>query len=374
MRAIGLPGKAFVPLIVGFGCNVPTIMAARTLGSERDRILTVMMAPFMSCGARLAIYAVFVGAFFKTGGQNVIFLLYLSGILVAVLTGLLLRYTVLREDSTPMTTELPTYHAPHLSSVIRATWHRLKMFLKKAGRFIIPICMLIGALNAVSLDGKLLHGDANQDSILSSAGKLITPIFEPMGIKKENWPATVGLFTGLLAKEVVVGSLNTLYTQVGHLHQQQDKFNFWGGLKAAVYSVPQNLSGLPKALENPVLASAPLQNMGSGVYGVMHKYFDGAVGAFAYLLFILLYFPCVTTMAVMRREINKHWATFSMVWTTGVAYGIATGFYQLATIRQHELSSSMWVLGIASTFICVIFYLRYKTRATTSIRTRMSHA
>ena len=255
MRAIGLPGKAFVPLIVGFGCNVPTVMATRTLGSKRDRILTVMMAPFMSCGARLAIFAVFVGAFFNHGGQNIIFLLYIIGIVVAILTGLLLRFTLLRGEAAPMPTELPTYHAPHPFSVLRSTWHRLKMFLKKAGRFIIPICMLIGALNVVSIHGKLLHGEANQESLLSGAGKLVTPVFRPMGLKQENWPATVGLFTGLLAKEVVVGTLNTLYSQVGHLHQEKQDFSFWGGLKAAADSVPDNLSQLPAALKNPVLAS-----------------------------------------------------------------------------------------------------------------------
>lgn len=374
MRAIGLPGKAFVPLIVGFGCNVPTVMATRTLGSERDRILTVMMAPFMSCGARLAIYAVFVGAFFKSGGQNIIFLLYLTGVIIAVLTGLLLRYTVLKQEAIPMTTELPTYHAPHLSSVLRATWYRLKMFLKKAGRFIIPICILIGALNAISIDGKLVYGKTGEQSVLSTAGKIVTPVFEPMGIKKENWPATVGLFTGLLAKEVVVGSLNTLYSQLGHLHPVQSTRSVWSMLEAAVKSVPQNLASLPKALENPILASAPLQNMGSGVYGVMQTYFDGAIAAFAYLLFILLYFPCVSTMAVMRREINKKWAIFSMVWTTGVAYGVATGFYQLATIREHVLSSSMWLMGICIVFTMVVLVLRHKTKETPVLSVGISHA
>jgi ferrous iron transport protein B len=365
MRAIGLPGKAFVPLIVGFGCNVPTVMATRTLGSKRDRILTVMMAPFMSCGARLAIFAVFVGAFFNHGGQNIIFLLYLIGIVVAILTGLLLRFTLLRGEAAPMPTELPTYHAPHPISVLRSTWHRLKMFLKKAGRFIIPICMLIGALNVVSIHGKLLHGEANQESLLSGAGKIITPAFEPMGIKKENWPATVGLFTGLLAKEVVVGTLNTLYSQVGHLHQTKDDFSFWDGLKTAADSVPNNLSQLPAALKNPILASAPLQTVNRGVYGVMSRYFDGAAGAFAYLLFILLYFPCVSTMAVMQREISKNWARFSMVWTTGVAYGVSVSFYQLATIRRHVLSSSLWVIGVVSVLALVIIFLRKKTAPTT---------
>lgn len=361
MSTIGLPGKAFVPLIVGFGCNVPTIMATRTLGTQRDRILTTMMAPFMSCGARLAIYAVFVSAFFRHGGQNVIFFLYLLGIAVAILTGLLLRFTVLKGETSAMPTEFPTYHIPHPASILRSTWHRLKLFLKKAGRFIIPICMLIGALNAVSLEGKLLHGEANQHSALSEIGRAITPVFAPMGLEKDNWPATVGLFTGLLAKEVVVGTLNTLYTQVGHLHHDTDKVNVASELKNALYSIPQNLAALPQALSNPVLASAPMQNVNRGVFGVMHQFFAGTAGVLAYLIFILLYFPCVSTMAVMRREIGSRWANFSMVWTTGVAYGIATVFFQIATFHQHMLSSSLWVGGITIIFTVTIAMLRRKT-------------
>lgn len=376
MKAIGLPGKAFVPLIVGFGCNVPTIMATRTLGTQRDRILTTMMAPFMSCGARLAIYAVFVSAFFRQGGQNVIFCLYLIGILVAVLTGLLLRFTVLKGDTSAMPTEFPTYHVPHPMSILRSTWHRLKLFLKKAGRFIIPTCMLIGALNAVSLNGKLLHENTSQHSILSDIGRVITPIFEPMGLEKDNWPATVGLFSGLLAKEVVVGTLNTLYTQVGHLHHNTDQVNVLDELKDAALSIPQNLAALPQALSNPVLASAPMQNVNRGVYGVMHQYFAGTAGVFAYLLFILLYFPCVSTMAVMRREIGSHWSNFSMLWTTGVAYGIATAFYQAATYRQHILSSSLWISTIMIIFTVTITVLRRKTidTPTTNIPASVTHA
>tara|TARA_R110000868_G_scaffold380784_2_gene646989 strand:+ start:332 stop:2614 length:2283 start_codon:yes stop_codon:yes gene_type:complete len=362
MRAIGLPGKAFVPLIVGFGCNVPTVMATRTLGSTRDRILTIMMAPFMSCGARLAVYAVFVSAFFPRGGQNIIFLLYLIGIITAVLTGLLLRMTMLKGQSTPMLMELPTYHAPHARMVVRNAWQRLKMFLRKAGRFIIPICIILGFLNGIGTHGQLLQGEANQNSVLSAMGKAVTPAFAPMGLQQDNWPATVGLASGLLAKEVVVGTLNTLYSQVGGLNQEKQKFNFWGGLTEAVKSVPENLARLPEALSNPIMASAAPHDVNQGVYGVMYQHFDGRIGAFAYLLFLLLYFPCVSTMAVMRREIHKSWATFSMVWTTGLAYGVATMFYQGATVMRHPTSSISWIAGIIAVFTSVIIFMRLKTK------------
>lgn len=362
MRAIGLPGKAFVPLIVGFGCNVPTVMAARTLPNERDRIVTIMMAPFMSCGARLAIYAVFVSAFFPQGGQNIIFLLYLIGILVAIITGFLLRFTLLKGNSAPMLIELPTYHKPHLGAILRNTWQRLKMFLYKAGRFIIPICIVLGCLNSIGTNGKLLTGEANQQSVLSSVAKSITPVFSPMGIQQDNWPATVGLISGLLAKEVVVGSLNTLYVQIGHLSAEKQQFDFVDGLKQAVVSIPENLVALPQALSNPVMASAAPHDVTDGVYGVMYRYFDGKKGAFAFLLFILLYFPCVSTMAVMRREISKKWATFSMIWTTGLAYSIATLFYQVSTFSRYPITASAWIIAITLLLSASVVYLRIKTR------------
>ena len=360
MRAIGLPGKAFVPLIVGFGCNVPTVMATRTLGSQRDRILTVMMAPFMSCGARLAVYAVFVGAFFPQGGQNIIFLLYLIGILVAVGTGLLLRITHFRGASTPMIMELPAYHRPHTMAVLHNSWHRLKMFLKKAGRFIIPICVLLGTLNSIGLNGQLLTEENNQASVLSTVGKTVTPVFEPMGLKQENWPATVGLLSGLLAKEVVVGTLNTLYSQVGNVKSDEEDLSFWQGLQVAVMSIPENLAQLGDALLNPVAAYMAPHHMEKGAYGVMYRYFDGKIGAFAYLLFLLLYFPCISTLAVMRREIGHAWSSFSMVWTTGLAYSFAVMFYQAATWLRHPVTSSLWIVGILTVLLTVLLYMRHR--------------
>lgn len=126
MQALGLPGKSFVPLIVGFGCNVPSIMGARTLDAQRERLITIMMAPFMSCGARLAIFAVFAAAFFGEDGAGVVFSLYMLGIAVAILTGLVLKYTIMRGEASPFVMELPVYHVPHLKSLLLQTWQRLK--------------------------------------------------------------------------------------------------------------------------------------------------------------------------------------------------------------------------------------------------------
>ncbi len=353
MRAIGLPGKSFVPMIVGFGCNVPAIMAARTLENKRDRILTILMSPFMSCGARLAIFAVFTAAFFPVGGQNIVFALYMIGILMAVVTGLILRKTLLRGEPSPLVMELPPYHLPTLRALTTQTWQRLKKFLFKAGKLIIPICMLIGALNYT-------HSD-QQQSVLAAIGRTVTPVFAPMGIEQNNWPATVGLVTGILAKEVVVGTLNTLYTQAGHLHVSHGQhFNLGHGLMMAVKSIPNNLLALKDSLLNPVLASAPPHEVNKGVYGVMMQRFNGQVGAFAYLLFVLLYFPCVSATSAMVREANRGWTLFSVAWTTGLAYGVAVSFYQAATLWQHPMSSIIWLGAIASTFLITIFnFKRY---------------
>ncbi len=361
MRAIGLPGKAFVPLIVGFGCNVPAVMATRTLGSQRDRIVTIMMSPFMSCGARLAIYALFVSAFFPHGGQNIIFILYLVGVVTAILTGVLLRMTHLRGHYTPLVLELPAYHIPHLRVILRSSGQRLKMFLLKAGKFIIPVCIIIGLLNGVSTSGKLIEGEAGQHSLLSAIGKAVTPVFAPLGLQHDNWPATVGLATGILAKEVVVGTLNTLYSQVGDIQYQEKEFDFVGGLQDAVMSIPKDLVQLSDAWKNPVLASAPIQDINQSVYGVMANYFDGQAGAFTYLLFILLYFPCVSTMAVMRREISAGWTYFSMFWTTGLAYGGGTIFYQAARWHRHPFSSSLWIGGFVLLLAGIMAFMRWHT-------------
>ncbi len=367
MRALGLPGKSFVPMIVGFGCNVPAVMAARTLENKRDRILTVMMSPFMSCGARLAIYAVFTAAFFPVGGQNVIFMLYLIGILLAMLTGLLLRKTLLQGESAPLMMELPVYHLPHLKTLGLHAWQRLQGFVLRAGKLIVPLCVLLGILGSLNVGGSLNTGEGDAHSLLSVVGRSVTPVFAPMGIQQDNWPATVGLLTGVLAKEVVIGTLNALYSQVGHLaNLSGDTFHFWDGLHNAILSIPANLSQLGSALGNPVLAKAPAHTVSQGVYGLIAKQFDGQVGAIAYLLFVLLYFPCVSTTAAMLREVSRGWTFFSVTWTTGVAYGAAVLFYQLATWARHPCASFIWVTSITMLFATIILAMRlYATRSET---------
>lgn len=359
MRALGLPGKAFVPMIVGFGCNVPAIMGARTLDNKYDRILTIMMAPFMSCGARLAIFAVFNAAFFPQGGQNIIFLLYLIGIAMAILTGFILRRTVLKGEPSPLVMELPPYHPPQIKTLLLHAWLKLKGFVLRAGRLIVPICVLIGALNSINLDGTMNSGNGDTHSLLSLLGQWLTPIFAPMGIHADNWPATVGLLTGVLAKEVVIGTLNTLYSQIGHLTVVNGAgFHLWAGLQEAWQSIPTNFLALNNAFSNPVLAKAPIDHVNQGVLGLMYQKFDGGIGAFAYLLFVLLYFPCISTTTAMLRELHRGWAVFSMLWMTGVAYASAVLFYQAATWVSHPLTSTVWIAAISLIFFGTLFWMR----------------
>lgn len=368
MRLLGLPGKSFVPMIVGFGCNVPAIMAARTLETKRDQLLTVLMSPYMACSARLAIFAVFVAAFFPSGGQNVVFLLYLIGILMAVFTGMILRKTVLMGEASSLVIELPPYHMPSFKRLIKHTGYRLKFFLVRAGKLILPMCVLLGGLNALMLNGDISLLDASNESVLSWIGKSMTPIFAPMGITQENWPATVGLLTGTLAKEVVVGSLNSLYGQMLHASQAHPiPFDLLTSLKEAVMTIPENLGNLGEAIFNPISASSPDGDLSTSVYGVMVNHFNGAIGAFAYLLFVLLYLPCVSTIAAIRQEANKRWMWFSVLWSTGLAYLVAVCFYQIATFFYHPMQTLFWWGIAAATFVAGLSWLKAKQQIFNSV-------
>lgn len=356
MRALGLPGEAFVPMIVGFGCNVPAVMGARTLGNKRDRILTVVMMPFMSCGARFAIFTIFASAFFPHHGAFIIFLLYIIGIVAAVLTGWIFRRLCLSGASSPLVMELPNYHRPQWGSLWRMTSRRTGQFVKRAGRVIVPVCVVLGALNSITLQGNVSEAQANSHSILSVVGRTVTPVLAPMGIKDSNWPATVGLVTGVLAKEVVVGTLNSLYAQQAHLAIASSQFDFWGGMIAALQSVPANLIALKHALFNPVAASAADVSMNSRVYGVMEQQFQSRGAAFAYLVFVLLYFPCISTLAAMQREIGRRWALMSMGWSCGFAYAAAVMTYQIISIASVGWSAVCWVVVM---FLFMLFIMKW---------------
>jgi len=371
MRSIGLPGKAFVPLIVGFGCNVPAVMATRTLENERERKLTILMNPFMSCGARLPVYVLFAAAFFPHTGQNVVFALYLTGIVVAVLTGLLMKRTLLQGESAGFMMELPPYHLPTLKGVLLRTWDRVKIFLHEAGRVIVVMVLILNVLGSVGTDGSLGNQDSDR-SILSAVSRAAAPLFAPLGVREENWPAVLGIVSGVLAKEVIVGTLDSLYTRLAAEAEPAEgepaPFSLPQALAAAVATVPANLADALGGLSDPLglrvgdlsdqEAAAAAQEVHSGTFGAMEARFDGQVGAFAYLLFVLLYFPCVATIGAIVREAGAPWAAFVAAWTTGVAFAAATLFYQVATFDRHPLASGAWVVGLTLVLAVVVFVLR----------------
>jgi len=247
LRTLGLPGKSFVPLIVGFGCNVPAVMATRTLDNEPDRILTTIMAPYMSCGARLTVYALFAAAFFPTGGQNVVFALYLIGIVAAVLSALVVRRHLLRAPRSTFVLELPAYHLPTLKGLLLQTWQRLKGFVLRAGKAIVTVVIVLNMVSSIGTDGSF--GNQHSDkSVLSAIGRTITPLFSPMGIDRDNWQATVGIFTGIFAKEVVVGTLDALYSPAAAAAPE----SLTAQLADAVGSIPRNFRALGDTLLDPL--------------------------------------------------------------------------------------------------------------------------
>ncbi len=371
LRAIGLPGKAFLPMLVGFGCNVPGIMAARTLENERDRTMTVLMNPFMSCGARLPVYILFAAAFFPQSGGSLIFGLYMFGIVLSVLTGLLLRNTLLKGEISTFVMELPPYHVPTFNGVLHHTWNKLKSFCVRAGKVIIPIVVILSFLNTIGTDGTFGH-ENREDSVLSAIGKSITPVFYPMGISDDNWPATVGLFTGIFAKEAVVGTLDSLYTRMGITEAaeegvaiEEDRFDFWGGIKESFASIPAAFEGFGETVTDPIgigaagdvensAAVAEEMEIDTGTLGVMQRAFGGKAAAVAYLLFILIYAPCVAAIAAIYRETNWKWTVFSVSYLTGLAWIIAVLTYQIGSFSAHPASSAGWIGGMAAVIIAFV--------------------
>ncbi|SQI34779.1 Ferrous iron transport protein B [Leminorella richardii] len=363
MYALGLPGKSFVPLIVGFGCNVPSVMGARTLDAPRERIMTILMAPFMSCGARLAIFAVFSAAFFGKDGALIVFSLYILGITVAILTGLMLKYTIMRGEATPFIMELPVYHVPHIKSLLLQTWQRLKGFVLRAGTVIIIASVLIGGLNSFSFSGKPVNNI--NDSALASTSRVITPLLKPMGVSEDNWQATVGLITGAMAKEVVVGTLNTLYT-AEHITSEPfdyENFNLLTELEGAVTETWDSLKETfsLSALSNPIEASKGDGEMEGTSMGVMSSKFGSISAAYSYLIFVLLYIPCVSVMGAIARESSKGWMMFSIFWGLDVAYSLAAGFYQVANFSAHPTQSTVTIALIVA-FNAVLIYALYRLR------------
>jgi ferrous iron transport protein B len=331
MHLIGLHGKSFIPMLMGFGCNVPAIMASRTLESEKDRTLTILITPFMSCSARLPVYIILAGAFFGAKAGTVIFGIYLLGIILSIITGRLFRSTLLRGADAPFVMELPPYRIPMIKSLLIHMWDRSKIFLKKMGGYILAGSVVVWTLTAFPLnisysknydleieqvktyfqteiesaqesDKALLtrkreaaiselltekKAEKAEKSYMGRIGKIIAPIFSPIGI---DWRGSVALLTGFVAKEIVVSTMGILYAA----DEKDDS----------------------EALKNALLSSGMTP-----------------IAALAMMVFVLLYMPCLATLAAIRRETaSLKWMIFSISYSTLLAWGLAFLVYQGGTM------------------------------------------
>lgn len=305
MHRMGIHGKSFIPLVMGFGCNVPAIMSTRSIESRSSRLITILINPFMSCSARVPIYVLLIGAFFPDHATLAFMSLYILGILVAVLTARMLRRFYFKADETPFVMELPPYRLPTFKASCRHMWAKGEQYLRKMGGVILVASIIVWALNYFPLhdeqastpsfeaeqidEGRI---DTSRDSYLEMAGKAVNPVMEPAGF---HWRATVAVLAGIPAKEIVVSSLGVLYT---------------GDEEVAESKLSERIKAPNPVTGKPDFTSA---------------------SALAFMVFVLLYFPCMATLVAIVKE-TGHWGygLFSVVYNTAVAWLAAVITYQIA--------------------------------------------
>lgn len=290
MHRIGLHGKSFIPLLMGFGCNVPAIMATRTLENRKDRIMTMLIAPFMSCSARLPVYVLIISAFFDKRQGLVLFSVYLTGILLAILVALILKKTIFAGKDVPFVMELPPYRIPSMRNTVRHMWFNAKQYLHKMGSIILVASVIIWALSYFPRMEEGTRVERLENSWIGRAGHFVEPVVRPLGF---DWKLGVSIVTGLAAKEVVVSTMGVLY-------QGDDPGE-------------SGISGLSDRLHEQVHTTG--RQAGEKVFTPWV-----AVG---FMLFVLIYFPCVAVIAAIRKESTTGWALFSMFYTTALAWLVA---------------------------------------------------
>ena len=280
MHKIGLHGKSFIPLILGFGCNVPAIMATRTLENEKDRIITILINPLMSCSARLPIYLLLTGIFFKRNQGFVVLSLYLTGIILAMLVAIVLKRVFFKHKTAPLIMELPPYRLPSFNVVVKGAWNRSEMFLKKAGTIIIGGVVVVWLLSYFPFGCEYGSGS----SYIGLLGKFMAPIFKPAGFG--FWQASVSLLFGVIAKEIVVGTFGTLF----------------GGANALSSVLPHYFSPL---------------------------------SAYSFMLMSLIYFPCLASIGAIKQEAGGKWAVFAVTYSLLLGYIVAVLFFQIGSLFVH---------------------------------------
>lgn len=288
MHRIGLHGKSFIPMIMGFGCNVPAIMATRTIESRSSRLITILITPFMSCSARLPIYILLAGTFFPGHSGTVMFSLYLIGILVAIFTARLMRKLLFKVDETPFVMELPPYRMPTLKATLNHMWDKCAQYLRKMGGLILVASVIVWFLSYYPKnDAVESSAEHYEQSYLGHIGKACEPIFAPLGF---NWKTSVALLSGVAAKEIVVSTISVLYSEGESADEEETS-----------------------ALSGRLVASGDFNQ----------------ASAFALLIFILIYFPCIATVSAIAAEAGWKWALASIVYSTSVAWVLAYAVYHL---------------------------------------------
>lgn len=318
MHAIGLHGKSFIPMLLGFGCNVPGIYATRTLENQKDKILTALLIPLMSCGARLPVYVLFVGVFFPDNSGTVIWILYILGMLLAVLMGFIFKKTLFRGEAPMFIMELPPYRMPSFTSLCLHTWEKGKHFLIKAGTYIFAVSVLVWFM--LNLPWGVEH---KRDSYLGKAGAAIAPVFQPVGFG--TWEAASSLITGVIAKEIVVGTMGEIYAPKHEVKKETPTLgedlkeiviSFGGAVKKAV----STLLYLPQK-EEPEEEQSALKT-------ALQAQFT-PLTSFSFMAFVLLYMPCVVVGAAMRQEFGTwKWAGVAFAYSTVLAWLVALIIYQ----------------------------------------------
>lgn len=318
MHAIGLHGKSFIPMLLGFGCNVPGIYATRTLENPRDKILTALLIPLMSCGARLPVYVLFVGIFFPNNSGTVIWILYITGMLLAVLMGFIFKKTLFRGEAPMFIMELPPYRMPSFTSLCLHTWEKGKHFLIKAGTYIFAVSILVWFL--LNLPWGV---EQKRDSYLGQAGAAIAPIFEPVGFGR--WEAASSLITGVIAKEIVVGTMGEIYAPKKEDKKQtptlgEDLKEIVVSFAGAGKKAASDLFFLPGGEE----AKEDQSGLNAAIKGQFTP-----LTSFAFMAFVLLYMPCVVVGAAMRQEFGTwKWVVVAFSYQTLLAWSVALIIYQ----------------------------------------------
>ena len=306
MHMMGLHGKSFIPLIMGFGCNVPAVMSTRTIESYRSRIVTMLIIPLMSCEARIPIYIMIIATFFSRGSAPFIMMsLYLIGMVLAVIISRLFSKTLFKGEDTPFVMELPPYRFPTAKALVRHTWEKGKMYLKKMGGIILVASIIVWALSYFPHPQGLDEHEQQQQSYLATIGKTVEPVFRPQGF---TWKLDVGLIAGVGAKEIVASTMGILYSDEKDIDDDNSKYEHIN--KSMSYDIAQ-------LHQKSVSEIKPLTDL----------------TAYCYLLFVLLYFPCIATIAAIKGETGSwKWALFTAGYTTCLAWAVSALVFQIGSI------------------------------------------